>query len=252
MATFMRFMHKGREMAGRLEDGVLVTLDGAFPASFTETGERIALTDIEKILPPVRPEKLIAIGLNYVRHTAEFKATQPKEPVMFLLATSSLTGQDSMVPYPSATRELSYEAELAVVMGKRCFHVSETEATRYIFGYTCANDVSARDIQRQDGQWGRSKSFSGFTPMGPHIVTDIDASDLAISFRLNGEVKQNSRTSEMVFGISHLISFLSSFMPLEPGDVILTGTPGGVGLVQPGDVMEVEIEKIGVLKNTVK
>lgn len=252
VAKFMRCVHNGRELTGRVEGYTLHVLEGPFPESFSDTGETVPVAEIREALPPVKPNKLIAIGLNYRDHAAEFNTPPPKEPVSFLLATSSLIGDGRKVTPPPVTREVSYEAELAIVIGKGGLAIPEAKAMDHVFGFTCANDVTARDVQRQDGQWCRSKSYPTFTPLGPCIVTGLDPSDLIITSRVNGEMKQNSRTSNLIFTIPQLVSFLSSYTPLEPGDVIITGTPGGVGLVNSGDVMEIEIEGIGSLLNEVE
>lgn len=251
MPTYMRFIGDGKECVGRLEGETLHLVEGNFPGDFRETGRTFPKARVERILPPVTPGKLIAIGLNYRDHALEMKHTLPKDPVMFLLAVSSLTGHESRVVYPSVTKELGFEAELAVVIGKGGVDIPEARALEHVFGYTCANDVSARDVQRQDGQWGRSKSYPTFTPLGPVVVTGLDPSDLKVSMKVNGQVRQNSTTAQLIFSVPKLIAFLSSFMTLEAGDVISTGTPGGVGLVNQGDVMEVEVQGVGVLRNTV-
>lgn len=252
MAKFMRCVLGDRVLTGRVEGDVLKVVEGCFPENFRETGESVPLPSVTKVLPPVAPEKLIAIGLNYRDHAAEFNLPVPEEPVSFLIAPSSLVGHDCPVIYPSITKELSYEAELAIVIGKGGVDIPEERAMEHVFGYTCANDVTARDAQRRDGQWCRCKSYPTFTPLGPWIVTDINPSDLAVSSRVNGETRQSSRTSNLIFPVARLVSFLSSYMPLAAGDAIITGTPSGVGLVNRGDLMEIEVEGIGVLRNIVE
>lgn len=251
MPTYMRFIGDGKECVGRLDGDALHLIEGSLPGACRETGQVFPKAKVEAILPPVKPGKLIAIGLNYKDHALEMKHTLPKDPVMFLLAPSSITGHESQVVYPSVTNELGFEAELAVVIGKGGVNIPEADALRHVFGYTCANDVSARDIQRQDGQWGRSKSYPTFTPLGPVVVTGLNPANLNVSMKVNGKIRQNSSTAQFIFPVPKLIAFLSSFMTLEPGDVISTGTPGGVGLLERGDVMEVEVEGVGVLRNTV-
>ncbi len=176
---------------------------------------------------------------------------RPKAPLLFLKATSSLIDNGVDIIYPSQTKELHYEAELAIVIKDRIKNISAKDALKHVLGYTCANDVTARDLQLQDGQWGRAKSFDTFCPVGPRIVPDIDPNNLAIRCYLNGELKQSSNTADMVFKAEELVAFISSVMTLEPNDLILTGTPPGIGPMIVGDVVEVEIEKIGRLKNRV-
>lgn len=248
---YARIRHRGRDLAGRVESGVFHALTDAYPAAIVETGETLPFEQAEKTLAPVAPGKLVAIGLNYRDHVAEFNRELPVDPVSFLLAPSAVVGPGDPVSFPPESSQISYEAELAAVIGKTAFRVPEDRALEHVFGYTCANDVTARDIQRRDGQWTRAKSFPTFKPLGPHIVAGIDASDLSIRMRLNGEERQRSRTSNFIFPLPRLISFLSSYMRLEPGDVVITGTPSGVGLMQRGDVMEVEVENIGVLRNPI-
>ncbi|NQU18397.1 MAG: fumarylacetoacetate hydrolase family protein [Candidatus Saganbacteria bacterium] len=187
-----------------------------------------------------QPSKIICVGLNYKDHAKELNMAIPDEPVLFMKAPTALIGDGDQIIYPPQTKELHYEAELAIVIlenGK--------------LGYTCANDVTARDLQRKDGQWIRAKSFNTFCPVGPKIVSDIDPNNLEIKLLLNGEVKQSSNTSQMIFNPAYLVSFISQIMTLLPNDIILTGTPTGVGPMQKGDVVEVVIQGIGTLKNSV-
>jgi len=198
------------------------------------------------------PSKIVCVGLNYRDHAAELKMPTPEYPIIFLKPPTALIGHDQAIIYPKKeTEELHYEAELAMIVKKEAHRIGEKEAAKYILGFTCANDVTARDLQRADGQWTRAKSFDTFCPVGPTIVSGIDPNDLAIKLYLNGKIKQDSRTSQMVFRPAFLISFISRIMTLLPGDIILTGTPAGVGPMEVGDVVEVEIEEIGRLKNGV-
>lgn len=199
----------------------------------------------------LKPSKIIAVGLNYRDHASELKMALPKNPIIFLKPPTSVVGDGDEIIYPANVGELHYEAELAVVIGKKARNVKKEDAAKYIKGYTCGNDVTARDQQRSDGQWTRSKSYDTFCPLGPKVVTGIDPDDLMIKLYLNGEVRQSSSTSNMVFGVSELVSFISGIMTLLPGDVILTGTPVGVGEMKRGDTVEVEIEGIGRLRNKV-
>jgi len=200
----------------------------------------------------IRPSKIVCVGLNYKDHAKELKMELPAHPIIFLKPPSSLIFHGEPIIYPPQTKELHFEAELAVVIKDRTKNITAEEASRHILGFTCGNDVTARDLQRIDGQWTRSKSFDTFCALGPEIVPGIDPGALDIKLYLNGEVKQSSNTSNMIFDVDHLVSFISQIMTLEPEDVIMTGTPPGVGPMGKGDRVMVEIEKIGKLENTVK
>ncbi|MGB9612648.1 MAG: fumarylacetoacetate hydrolase family protein [Candidatus Margulisiibacteriota bacterium] len=199
----------------------------------------------------IKPSKIVAVGLNYKDHAKELKMDLPDHPVIFLKPPSSLIFDGDFIVYPSQTSELHYEAELAVVIKDRVKNLAVEETTKHILGYTCANDVTARDLQRLDGQWTRAKSFDTFCALGPKIISDIDPTRLDIRLYLNGKLKQSSNTANMIFDVYYLVSFISQIMTLEPEDVILTGTPAGVGPMEVGDLVEVEIEKIGRLANKV-
>ena len=198
-----------------------------------------------------RPSKIVAVGRNYVAHARELGHEIPGEPLIFLKPSSAVVGDGDDVVYPHMSHRVDHEGELAVVIGRRCKDVAASDALGFVRGYTCANDVTARDLQESDGQWTRAKGFDTFCPLGPRVVADLDPASLGIVARVNGEVRQDGNTSEMLFGVPTLVAFISEVMTLEPGDVILTGTPPGVGPVQRGDLMEVEIEGIGVLRNRV-
>ena len=212
-------------------------------------GEVLSLEDVT-LLPPSQPSKIVCVGLNYVKHAQELKMPLPDEPILFLKPPSAILAPGGQIVYPSSSIQVDYEGELAVVIGKRCRNISADEAEKYILGYTCFNDVTARDLQRKDGQWTRAKSFDTFAPFGPWIGK-IDPSDADIKTRVNGKLVQDSNTSDLIFSVPRLVQFISAVMTLEPGDVIATGTPPGVGQLQKGDLVEVEIEGIGVLKNSV-
>ena len=199
----------------------------------------------------LRPSKIVAVGRNYVAHARELGHEVPTEPLIFLKPTSAIVGDEDDVVYPKASLRVDHEAELAVVIGRRCKDVNEGDAFDYVRGYTCANDVTARDLQETDDQWTRAKGFDTFCPLGPQVVEDLDPSSLRVVARVNGEVRQEGHTSDMLFPVPALVAYISSVMTLEPDDVILTGTPPGVGPVQRGDIMEVEVEGIGVLRNRV-
>jgi 2-keto-4-pentenoate hydratase/2-oxohepta-3-ene-1,7-dioic acid hydratase in catechol pathway len=204
-----------------------------------------------KLLAPVEPKKVICVGRNYVEHAKEHHAEVPQIPLLFLKPSSSCIGPGDAIVHPPQTRQMEHEAELAVVIGKRGRWIATEKALDYVLGYTIANDVTARDLQMQDGQWTRAKSFDTFCPIGPWIETEFDSADALITCRVNDELRQMASTREMVFTISQIIAFASTVMTLEPGDVLLTGTPAGVGKLSPGDQVQVEIEGIGTLINSV-
>jgi 2-keto-4-pentenoate hydratase/2-oxohepta-3-ene-1,7-dioic acid hydratase in catechol pathway len=198
------------------------------------------------------PNLIVAIGRNYADHAAQMNAEVPSEPLIFLKPNTSIIADGEAIVYPSwVSQKVEYEGELAVIISQTCYRVSEGDAMRYVLGYTCANDVTARDLQRKDGQWARGKGFNTFCPIGPTLVTDLDPSDLRLITRVNGNVQQDGRTSDLIFKIPRLIAHISAVMTLQRGDVILTGSPAGVGPIVPGDVVEVEIEGIGTLRNPV-
>jgi len=241
------------------EDGAVEVIRGGLLDPVERTGRILQESDIVRYLPPVDPPNLLCIGLNYVDHARETNQKLPEAPLLFIAATTAVTSHLSNIVLPRvAPDQVDYEAELCVVVGREARQVSAEHAPGYVFGYTCGNDVSARDCQARDGQWARAKSFDTFAPLGPYVVTDIDPSNLAIRMRLNGRVLQDSSTAEMVFNVAALVSHLSQGMTLKPGTVIMTGTPAGIGqrrdppvFLRPGDVCEVEIEGIGTLRNTV-
>ncbi len=207
--------------------------------------------DDVKILPPVEPTKIVGIGLNYRDHAKELGKKIPDEPLIFLKPISALIGHGDNIVLPKMSGRVDYEGELAVVIGKKAKNVSEDDAKKYILGYTCFNDVTARDLQAKDGLYARAKGFDTFAPVGPFIETDIEPDALSITVRVNGNVKQEGSTKKMIFDVYTLVSFISNIMTLYPGDIIATGTPPGVGPLKPGDVVEVEIEKVGKLINSV-
>jgi len=198
-----------------------------------------------------KPTKIIAIGLNYLDHAKELNMPVPDYPLIFLKPSTSVIQNGDTILYPPQTAELHYEGELAVVMKNKARNVTVDEAARYIEGYACANDVTARDLQRLDGQWTRAKSFDTFCPLGPRIVSGIDPTNCGIMTRVNGVIRQHSSTKNMIFNVYALVSFISGIMTLLPGDVIITGTPPGVGSMNLGDEVEVEIDGIGILRNPV-
>jgi len=216
----------------------------------TFSGLRLPLAGV-RLLPPVLPSKVVAIGKNYADHAREMGGEPPSEPVLFLKPSTSVIGPGAAITYPHLSQQVDFEGELAIVIGRLCREVPLERANEVILGYTCANDVTARDLQKTDGQWARAKGFDTFCPIGPWISTDVDPADLAISTTVNGEIKQQSRTSMLLHGVAELVAFVSNVMTLLPGDVILTGTPAGVGPLRPGDEVAVTIEGIATLTNTV-
>ena len=204
-----------------------------------------------KLHAPVLPGKIIAVGRNYPEHAKEHDVKVPDTPLLFLKPPSSVIGLDEQILLPPQSKQVEYEAELAVVIGRSGRWIDIRRIEDFILGYTIANDVTARDLQRSDEQWTRAKGFDSFCPIGPWIETDIDVSDVLITTRVNDEIRQMASTREMVFNVPQLVVYISSIMTLNPGDLILTGTPAGVGKLEQGDVIEIEIESIGKLKNSV-
>jgi 2-keto-4-pentenoate hydratase/2-oxohepta-3-ene-1,7-dioic acid hydratase in catechol pathway len=203
-----------------------------------------------KLLAPCLPTKVVAIGLNYRDHAEEVKLEIPKEPVLFIKPSTSVIGPGEPILFPKMARRVDYEAELAIVVKRTVRHVTEEQAKDFILGYTCFNDVTARDLQPKNGQWTLAKSFDTFSPMGPWIVTDVDPSSLEIASYLNGERRQFSNTKNLIFNCHNLVSYISQVMTLLPGDVIATGTPSGIGKMAVGDQIDIVIERIGTLSNT--
>ncbi|MBI5281783.1 MAG: fumarylacetoacetate hydrolase family protein [Candidatus Solibacter usitatus] len=249
---------------------VRVALAAGTPSSATDThpgvkrgvveGERVVLEDGSalslaeaRLLPPVAPSKIVCVGRNYAEHAKELGNAVPAEPLIFLKPPSSLNAHEGEVVYPAISQLLSYEGELGVVIGRRARQVKAEDAAGYVAGYTIVNDVTARDLQKKDGQWTRGKGFDTFCPVGPwwtpkeEVVFDA----LRVITRVNGEVKQDAPVTDMIFGVGAILQFVTEFMTLEPGDLIATGTPPGVGALEAGDVVEVEVTGLGVLKNTV-
>ena len=208
------------------------------------------LSDV-RLLCPCTPSKVVCLGLNYRSHAREISMPVPDAPIIFLKPSTAVIGPDEPIVLPHMSRRVDYEGELGVVIGKQAKDVAREEAGRYILGYTCFNDVTERMVQREDGQWTRAKSYDTFAPLGPWIETDLDPGDVGIETYLNGVLKQSGRTSDLVFGVDYLLSFISKVMTLLPGDVIATGTPSGIGPMNAGDAVEVRITPIGTLKNRV-
>ncbi len=267
-----RFAHGGDVGYGIVEDagqdGAAGTVTGADPGGLVVaellghpfgvgdeairlTGSRWPLADV-RLLAPVLPSKVVAIGRNYAEHAAELGNEVPEDPIIFLKPSTAVVGPRDPIVYPSQVSErVDFEGELAVVIGRLCRQVPPERVPDVIFGYTCANDVTARDLQARDGQWARAKGFDTFCPLGPWIETDIDPADLELTTIVNGEIRQNSRTSLLLHDVTALITYVSAVMTLLPGDVLLTGTPAGVGALKDGDEVSVTIERIGTLTNGV-
>ena len=245
-----RYSHDGEVKFGIVEGDDLADIVGHPFGPITFSGERRPIASV-RLLPPVLPSKVVAIGKNYAEHASEMGGDVPEQPLVFLKPSTSVVGSGDTIAYPPSSSRVDYEGELAVVIGRLCRDVPESRAMEVVFGYTCANDVTARDQQKTDGQWSRAKGYDSFCPLGPWIETEVSADDLRVTTTLNGEVKQDGRTSQIVHKIPSLVTYITACMTLLPGDVILTGTPAGVGPMQVGDEVAVEIEGIGRLVNTV-
>ena len=249
----LRFRHGDRIATGVADTGddTVRVLAGTFFEDPLPTGEELALDELH-LLAPVLPSKLVCVGKNYAAHAAEFGMTVPEEPLLFLKPSTAVIGPNDPITLLPVSKRVDYEGELAVVIGRLARNIRAEEAYKVILGYTCANDVTLRDLQKTDDQWARAKGFDGSAPLGPWIETDVDPNDAVVETRLNGEVRQQGRTTDMVYGVATLIEYITAFMTLLPGDVLLTGTPEGVGPLASGDVVEVEVEGAGVLANTVR
>jgi 2-keto-4-pentenoate hydratase/2-oxohepta-3-ene-1,7-dioic acid hydratase in catechol pathway len=231
-------------------DGIRV-FEGSPFVAWEQTDAMVSYEDA-KLLAPVFPTKVVCVGKNYVEHAAELNSEVPSEPLIFLKPATAVIGPGAPIVYPRVSSNVHHEAELAVVIGAVAHHVRAEDADRAIFGYTAANDVTARDLQFKDGQWTRAKGFDTFCPIGPAIETELDPSQgLLVEARVNGETRQSGSTADMVFDVPTIIEYITAVMTLLPGDVILTGTPPGVGPMLPGDRVDVQVERIGILSNQV-
>jgi 2-keto-4-pentenoate hydratase/2-oxohepta-3-ene-1,7-dioic acid hydratase in catechol pathway len=249
---YLRFLYNGQEKYGILNGEVITEVQGSIFENPMVLENTFKLGDV-KLLSPCTPDKVVAVGMNYVDHIKEFSGRNiPKNPIIFIKLPHTIIGHGDTIILPKESERVDYEAEFAVVIGKYCRNVEPEQAGEYIFGATCLNDVTARDIQRSDGQWTRGKNFETFCPIGPYIVTGLDYSKLDVKLRLNGEIKQHGDTSMHIWNVYQLVSFISKVIPLKPGDVVTTGTPEGVSPMKDGDVVEVEIEGIGKLVNYVR
>jgi 2-keto-4-pentenoate hydratase/2-oxohepta-3-ene-1,7-dioic acid hydratase in catechol pathway len=232
-------------------EGEAVALLTSHPfGPFEPDGRVLPLADV-RLVAPVLPSKIIAVGKNYADHAREMGGEVPVAPMIFLKPSTAVVGPGEPITLPWQSEQVEHEAELAVVIGRLCRDVPEERVSEVVLGYTCANDVTARDLQRTDGQWGRAKGFDSFCPLGPWIETSVDLDDADITCLVNGELRQAGSTGDMVRGVVELVSFISSVMTLLPGDVILTGTPAGVGPITAGDSVSVSIDGIGTLTNPV-
>ncbi|WP_067461499.1 fumarylacetoacetate hydrolase family protein [Actinomadura macra] len=236
---------------GVVEENTVAAIAAHPFGELTFTGQRLPLADV-RLLAPILPSKVIAIGKNYADHAREMGSEPPAEPVLFAKPSTAVIGPGEPVAYPQKlSQRVDFEGELALVIGRMCREVPASRAAEVILGYTCANDVTARDLQKKDGQWTRAKGFDTFCPLGPWIETEADPSDLAISTTVNGEVRQDARTSLLLHDVPSLVEYVSQVMTLLPGDVILTGTPAGVGPLEIGDEVTVTVESVGSLTNHV-
>ncbi|MBI3597681.1 MAG: fumarylacetoacetate hydrolase family protein [Nitrospirae bacterium] len=248
---FVRFQYNDKITYGLLENETVRSIEGDPFSGYKPADKAVSLKSV-RLLAPCEPSKIVAVGVNYLDHAAEFKKELPKEPLLFLKPSTAVLDPQEPIRLPSRSRRVDYEAELAVVIKKRTAKIALEEAPAFILGYTCINDVTARDLQKEDGQWTRAKGFDTFAPLGPWIVTDISPDNLKIESYLNGERRQSASTAQLIFKVPALVSFISQVMTLLPGDVIATGTPAGVGPMKSGDTIKVVIDGIGRLTNPVQ
>jgi len=253
----VRFAIQGKPKYGVVNGDIIRSLRGSPFASFAGHGSSLVfgansyqLAEV-RLLPPCLPSKIVGVGLNYRSHAKETKLSIPTVPLIFLKPSTAVIGPGDEIVLPRFSRRVDYEGELGVVVGKKAKNVPKEKARDYVLGYICVNDVSERYAQREDGQWTRAKSFDTFAPIGPWIETEIEPDNLKIETYLNKELRQSAYTADLIFGVYDLISFISGVMTLLPGDIIATGTPSGIGSMNPGDVVEVKIDKIGTLRNLV-
>lgn len=246
-----RFVKNNKIYYGEIFNSKIKVIKGNIFNEFKVINEEFNIDEV-KILAPVLPSKIVCVGLNYADHAKEMGLKTPDEPVIFIKPSTSVIGPEDDIIYPDSVSQLDYEAELAIIIKNRIKNIIPAEAKENILGYTCLNDVTARDLQRKDGQWTRAKSFDTFCPIGPFIVNDIDPDNLSIKLYLNGQIKQDSNTGNFIFKTDFVVSFISRIMTLYPGDIISTGTPSGIGPMNVNDNVTVEIEGIGSLKNSIK
>jgi 2-keto-4-pentenoate hydratase/2-oxohepta-3-ene-1,7-dioic acid hydratase in catechol pathway len=259
MTKYCRFVSGGETRWGVVSSDTVQPLEGNPYVGPSKTGSPLPLSSVE-LLPPCLPSKILGVGTNYRAHAVEMGKPIPDEPLLFMKPPSALMGHQAPIVVPSGPRpserpqgswRVDFEGELAVVIGRRCRRVSEKEALDYVFGYTVCNDVTVRDLQKKDGQFTRAKGFDSFCPLGPCVVVGLDPSNLRVRTWQNGDLKQDSSTNDLIFSVAKVIEVASRVMTLEAGDVITTGTPSGVGPIQPGDRIDIEVEGIGILSNPV-
>ncbi len=253
----VRFAAQGKVKYGTLEGDIVKVIRGSPFAGFNGSafsfkfeGNTYRLDEV-RLLAPCVPSKIVALGLNYRRHAEETKMALPSVPLIFLKPSTAAIGPDDEIVLPRGSGRVDYEGELGVVIGRKTKDVPSDKVNGFILGYTCVNDVTERHIQKADGQWTRAKGYDTFAPIGPWIETDVDPNDLKLETCLNGETRQSAHTSDLIFGVAEVVSFISNVMTLLPGDIIATGTPSGIGRMSPGDAVEVKIEGIGTLRNSV-
>lgn len=249
VTRYVRYSHDGRVAYGILEKGIVHELEEDLFSAPRKTGRSVSLADV-RLLAPCEPSKVIAVGLNYRSHLRERPV--PEYPGLFAKFASSIVGPGDAILMPPDANELHYEGEMVVVIGKKAKNVSVEDAPNYVFGVTAGNDVSERTWQRADLQWLRAKASDTFAPIGPVVAAGLDYNDLLLQTRVNGEVRQSERTRDLIFDVAAIVSYVSRYITLLPGDVIFTGTPGTTSALRPGDVVEVELEGVGVLENRVE
>jgi 2-keto-4-pentenoate hydratase/2-oxohepta-3-ene-1,7-dioic acid hydratase in catechol pathway len=248
VTKYVRYSHEGRTSFGILEGDQIRELDRSPIEGGKPTGKTAALSAV-RLLAPVEPSKVIAVGLNYKSHIGN--AEPSKYPPLFAKLPTCIVGPEAEIVFPEGASNVHFEGELVVVIGKKASRVSKEEASQYVFGVTAGNDVSERNWQRDDLQWFRAKASDTFGPLGPYLVTGLNHNDLLLQTRLNGKVLQKQRTSDLLFDVEDIVSFASQFVTLMPGDVIYTGTPGTTSAMKPGDVVEIEVEGVGILRNKI-
>lgn len=247
---FVRFRSGARERMGVLRDGEVTELCGSYFGHFMETDRRLSLEEVT-LLAPCQPSKVVVVGLMYQAHIEELGWEAPEEPLISIKPSTSVIGPGDSIRLPAGLGRVDYEGEVGIVVGRRMHSVAPEKVSDHILGVTCVNDVTARDLQAKDGQWTRAKGFDTFCPIGPGIATGLDINNLDIRTELNGEVRQDSNTRDFIRTAEELVSFISHIMTLLPGDVIATGTPKGVGPIQPGDEVAITVEGVGTLRNPV-
>jgi len=247
----IRFEHAGKASYGTTTGDMVDVLTAAPWHGGVSTGEHIALSGL-KLLAPTEPTKVVCVGRNYAAHAAELGNEVPAEPLIFIKPASSVIGPHAPIVLPAISENVQHEAELAIVIGRRCRNVGADEVPGYVAGFTCVNDVTARDIQRRETQFTRAKSFDTFCPIGPWIIEGLPQGARAVRCRVDGELRQDGSTAHMIHDPAHLVAFISRIMTLEPGDVVSTGTPAGVGQILAGQTVDIEIEGVGVLSNPVR